>query len=180
MISLKTFGKLALLGGFLALIGPVTSPEAQAGSTTAAVADQGVEQEVLLTLTLSGSEADVQRLTLADLKAMGVESFETETIWTTGVQQFTGVPLARLVEEFTLTDGILQARAVNDYMVEVPVSDAVEGGPMIAFERNGELMSLRSKGPLWLVYPYDHDPAYRNEVIYSRSIWQLDRLTVTP
>jgi hypothetical protein len=38
-------------------------------------------------------------------------------------------------------------------------------------------MSVRDKGPLWVIYPYDSDD-YRSEVIYSRSIWQLDRLEV--
>ena len=44
---------------------------------------------------------------------------------------------------------------------------------------NGEIMSLRDKGPLWVIYPYDQNAAYRSEVTYSRSIWQLDRIEVT-
>ncbi|MDP5360810.1 MAG: oxidoreductase, partial [Paracoccaceae bacterium] len=34
------------------------------------------------------------------------------------------------------------------------------------------------KGPLWVVYPYDMSADYRSEVIYYRSIWQLDRIEV--
>jgi hypothetical protein len=37
-------------------------------------------------------------------------------------------------------------------------------------------MSIREKGPLWLVYPYDLNKAYQSETIYSRSIWQLVRI----
>jgi len=37
---------------------------------------------------------------------------------------------------------------------------------------------LREKGPLWVIYPYDSDAKFRTEVIYSRSIWQLDRLAI--
>ena len=77
-----------------------------------------------------------------------------------------------------MTEGTLKATAINDYAVEIPVEDAVEGGPIIAFMRNGAPMSVRDKGPLWIVYPYDSDPAYQTEVIYSRSIWQLDRIEV--
>ena len=79
-----------------------------------------------------------------------------------------------------MSSGTLKAVAVNDYAVEIPVTDAVEGGPIIAWERNGSTMSVRDKGPLWLVYPFDSVPAYQSEVIYSRSIWQLDRITVEP
>jgi hypothetical protein len=66
--------------------------------------------------------------------------------------------------------------AINDYMIEVPVSDAVEGGPIIAFEMDGKPMSVRDKGPLWLIYPFDSNPDYQTEVFYSRSIWQLNRI----
>ena len=58
------------------------------------------------------------------------------------------------------------------------MSDAVEGGPIIAYYTNGEEMSRRDKGPLWVVYPYDSDIAYQTELVYSRSIWQLDRISV--
>ena len=70
----------------------------------------------------------------------------------------------------------MKATAINDYAVEIPVSDAVVGGPIVAYFLNGEPMSVRDKGPLWIVYPFDADPHYQTEVIYSRSIWQLDRI----
>ena len=77
-----------------------------------------------------------------------------------------------------IESGTIQARAINDYTVSIPVSDAVGDGPMIAYRLNGEEMSIRDNGPLWIVYPYDSKSAYQTEVIYRRSIWQLDRLTI--
>ena len=130
-------------------------------------------------LTVSGLGEDIE-YTLADLRAIGSETFETSTIWSEGVQSFTGVPLYLLLEELGITGGRLLARAINDYAVEIPLSDGVEGGPIIAYLVNGEEMSVRNKGPLWLVYPFDLNPEYRSEVIYSRSIWQLDRIEVLP
>ena len=53
-----------------------------------------------------------------------------------------------------------------------------DGGPIIAYERNGKEMSVRSKGPLWIVYPYDSNPSYKTEAIYSRSIWQLEGIVL--
>jgi hypothetical protein len=41
---------------------------------------------------------------------------------------------------------------------------------------DGKTMSVRDKGPLWIIYPYDSSADYRTEVVYSRSIWQLDRI----
>ncbi len=137
-------------------------------------------QPVLLSVGVEGAAEPAAQYTIEDLRALAPVTFETETIWTTGPQQFTGVPLAVLVGRMDVSSGQLVAHAVNDYAVEIPVSDAVAGGPIVAFERNGAEMSLRNKGPLWVVYPYDSNPAYRTEEVYSRSIWQLDRIVIQP
>jgi len=115
-------------------------------------------------------------LDLEMLEAMDTTMIETSTIWTDGTQVFQGVSLKTLVEELGIEGTMLRASAINDYTVEVPLSDAVEGGALVAYRLNGETMSVRDKGPLWIIYPYDSDADYRTEVIYSRSIWQLDRI----
>jgi hypothetical protein len=130
---------------------------------------------VLLTVTGADAGAPVT-YDMAALEALGPQTVETTTIWTEGVQNFTGVPLHVLLAALGIRDGVLHASAINDYTIEIPVSDAVPGGPMIAYKLDGVPMSVRDKGPLWIVYPYDSDPDYRSEVIYSRSIWQLDRI----
>ena len=128
-------------------------------------------------LTVSG-DGDLLSFTRGDLEALGTETFTTSTIWTDGPQTFTGMLLAALTAAIGVNDGSLRASAINDYSVLIPVSDGVAGGPIIAFLRNGEPMSVRERGPLWLVYPFDSSPKYQTEVIYSRSIWQLDRIAV--
>lgn len=132
-------------------------------------------QDTLLTVTYEGVAQEFDRQAL---EALGLETIETTTIWTEGVQTFEGVALARLAQELGAQGGTLRATAINDYTVEIPLSDAVEGGPIIALKLNGAEMSVRDKGPLWIVYPYDASADYRSEVIYSRSIWQLDRIEV--
>lgn len=112
------------------------------------------------------------------LSALPKTTIKTTTIWTDGPQIFTGVSLHDLVQVLHVKSGTLMATAINDYAVEIPVSDAVQGGPIIAYRRNGAPMSLRDKGPLWIVYPYDSNPMYKREQIYARSIWQLDRIII--
>lgn len=138
-------------------------------------------EEPVLTVEILAADSGAtttQSYTMDQLRALPVSSFETETIWTEGMQTFTGVPLAALVSELDLTGDEIEAVAINAYSVKIPVSDAVENGPIIAFERNGSQMSIRNKGPLWIVYPYDSSADYRTEAIYSRSIWQLEKLVV--
>lgn len=115
---------------------------------------------------------------MAMLAAMPAKSFATTTIWTEGKNSFVGVPLSALLKMVGADGGTLRATAINDYSVEIPI-DAIDGDvPVIAYEMDGKPMSVRQKGPLWIVYPYDSDADYRSELVYSRSIWQLDRLEV--
>lgn len=115
---------------------------------------------------------------LAMLETLGAKEIKTSTIWTKGEISFVGVPLKTLLERVGVTEGTLQAVAANDYSVTVPVSDAVEDGPIIAYLRDGKPMSVRDNGPLWIIYPFDADARFRSEEIYARSIWHLIRITV--
>lgn len=140
------------------------------------------EGEPILTVTGAigvTNDGDAAVFDRAMLEGLDPVQIETETIWTDGVQTFTGVPLARLMEAVDAEGAILSATAINDYAVEIPRSDWVEDGPILAYLNNGTPMSVRDKGPLWVIYPYDDNPDYQTEVVYSRSIWQLDRIEVT-
>jgi hypothetical protein len=125
-------------------------------------------------------EGNIAQFDLDLLTALPSETFETSTIWTDGVQEFRGVSLDVLLEHVGATGDNLQLRALNDYRITIPASDAREGGPIVAYEQNGNPMSIRNKGPLWLVYPYDSTTDYQTEEIYARSIWQLIEIEVLP
>ncbi|WP_094023513.1 molybdopterin-dependent oxidoreductase [Maliponia aquimaris] len=136
---------------------------------------------VLLTVTgdITNTNGDgAARLDIDMLRAIGETSFETDTIWTAEPATYTGVELDDLLAYVGATGSQVDARAINDYAVVVPASDGVDGGPVVAYEMNGQPMSRRDKGPLWLIYPYASSSSYRTEVIYARSIWQLDRMHV--
>jgi hypothetical protein len=140
-----------------------------------------LSDEVILSIdgqiALSAADQGVA-FDLAMLRAMEQTTFQTSTIWTEGTQTFTGVSLHTLLDCLGATGTVIAASALNDYTIEIPVSDAVEGGPILAYEVNGKPLSVREKGPLWIVYPYDASSAYQSEVIYARSIWQVARLQV--
>lgn len=119
-------------------------------------------------------------LDVALLTGIGLTTIDTNTIWTSGLQHFEGVLLADLVAALGAQGSALRATALNDYAVEIPLTDAVAEGPILAFRMNGVDLSPRDKGPIWIVYPYDSTTDYQTEVIYSRSIWQLDRIEVLP
>ncbi|SDH14224.1 molybdopterin-dependent oxidoreductase [Alloyangia pacifica] len=112
------------------------------------------------------------------LEGLETRTFTTKTIWTDGDQTFTGVQLSDLMELVGAEGNEIKATAINDYAVNIPREDWVDDGPMVAFLNHGEKMPVRNKGPLWIVYPFDQKPEYQTEQIYSRAIWQLDRIIV--
>jgi len=137
--------------------------------------------EVVLALSGAITVTNAEGQALFDremLEAFEAEGFETTTIWTDGAHSFIGVPLAELLAAVGAEGTMLRASAINDYTVEIPVSDAVEGGPIVAYLMNGSPMPVREKGPLWVIYPFDSTPDYQTETIYARSIWQLNRIEV--
>lgn len=153
------------------------------GLTSAALAEDIAAPKGDVILSVSGeiSTTNVQDTLVLDramLMALPATTFETSTIWTDGTHAFTGVSFVDLATALGVENGQFLATAINDYTVEIPVTDAVEGGPIIAYLMDGAEMSVRDKGPLWVIYPYDSEADYRTEVIYSRSIWQLDRLEI--
>ena len=136
---------------------------------------------VILSVTGAISEKtgdDIAEFDLAGFESLGTETIQTTTIWTDGVVSFRGVPLKTFLDRLGAKGSILRVWALNDYTVDVPFADAVENGPILAIEANGKPLSVRDKGPIWLLYPFDSDARYQTEVIYARSIWQIERMEV--
>ncbi len=139
--------------------------------------------EILLTVRGGIENTNAESAAVFDmalLETLAQTTFTTTTIWTEGPQTFTGVELSVLLEALDAEGSVIRATALNDYAIEIPVSDAVTGGPIVAYLQNGEPMAVREKGPLWIVYPYDSSPDYQTEQVYSRSIWQLASIDVLP
>lgn len=132
-------------------------------------------------LTVSGNLANVTNdegavFDIEMLRNLPQVKFTTATQWTEGKVEFTGVSLRVLLEHVGATGETVSAVALNDYKIEIPASSIEADAPIVAYLMDGKVMSPRDKGPLWIVYPYDADERFRTETIYSRSIWQLDRL----
>lgn len=153
----------------------------QSGPAAGAAGLDANSCDALLTVTGAVSQTNTGDAAVFDrdmLTSLEPVTFDTETIWTDGMQSFTGVPLKRVLDHVGATGDTIRAFALNHYSVDIPVAELGEDAPIIAYLRNGEAMRIRDKGPLWIVYPYDQNPEYRSETVYQRSIWQLETIEV--
>ena len=115
---------------------------------------------------------------LAMLEELGTSSVDTTTPWYQGRMTFQGVRLDKLMAHVGATGERVVAIALNDYSVEIPITDFERFGAILAYKRNGEYMPIRDKGPLFIVYPYDSHPELKSQTYYGRSAWQVSKIIV--
>jgi len=90
----------------------------------------------------------------------------------------TGVLLRDVLADVAGRSDAIRAVALNDYAVEIPMRDAFDHDVIVAYQKDGETLTVRDRGPLWVIYPWADDAALRTEEYYARSIWQLNKLEV--
>lgn len=143
------------------------------------------EDRILLEVTgklahgnISDAVNPVAVLDRAMLEDLGRERIDTSTDWTDGTQSFEGPLVRDLLSRLGASGTTVMATAANDYSVEIPVSDFLRYPVILALEMNGKRLTLRDKGPIWIVYPRDDHPELNDPLINGRWIWQLKRLEI--
>lgn len=129
-----------------------------------------------VTNTLAPGTPEI-RLTEAELLAMPQVTIRTSTEFTDGVVEFVG-PLARdVVSQVGVGEATtLHAVAVNDYTVDIPIHELFEYDVIFAMKADGERLTMRDKGPVWIMYPLDEHPELNDPLYNQRLIWQLARV----
>ena len=134
-------------------------------------------------LTLSGrlrkpNDGKLARFDMPMLEALPQTSFNTRTPWWARPRRFTGPLLRDVLAEAGALGVTLRLRAMNDYQVDMPFSDAERFDVIVARLLDDRPMAVRDKGPLFLIYPFDARPELHSSIYYSRSAWQLRTIEV--
>jgi hypothetical protein len=160
----------------LGAIAALTAAAAPALAQT--VAANSADDPVILSVTGRIKGAATADFNRADLERLPITIIRTATPWHDGAQIFEGVALTDLVAHLGASGRVLKVTALNAYRTEIPLEDAARHHPILAYRRNGAPMSVRDKGPLFVIYPYDADAALRTELYHSRSAWQVRSIAV--
>lgn len=132
--------------------------------------------KVVLTVTgqIDNTNGDgVAQFDMAMLEALAQGETRTNTPWYDGEKTFTGPTAKALVDAVGGHGTIMNVLALNDYASEIPVSDFTDLPVILATKVDGEPMSVRDKGPIFVIYPFDQHPELNNETYYGRSAWQV-------
>lgn len=115
---------------------------------------------------------------LAALKALKQQTFTTATPWDARPVKFSGPLLRDVLAAASAKGQQLSAVAVNDYAVSLPVEDATRFDPILAIKLDDRDIPARTRGPVFLVYPFSSRPELNTPTYHARSIWQLKTLKV--
>ena len=129
-------------------------------------------------LTLSGRVGQPNQgaqavFDLAMLTALAQRRFSVKTPWDPRPVSSEG-PLLREVPQAAEARGSrLTLSAINDYKVEIPMEDLEHWDVVLALKMNGQAIPARTKGPLFVVYPFEAAQGSLLDQFRDRSIWQL-------
>ncbi len=139
--------------------------------------------KVILTVAglISHSNANGKaQFDLAMLQALPAATVHTSTVVTDGVKRFDGVLLRDVLTRLGVSEQAqhVEAQALNDYLVEIPLADFYDDDVLLATHMDGVLLQPSDKGPLWIVYPRDSRRKLQDIRYDYRWVWQLKRLNI--
>jgi len=134
-------------------------------------------------LTITGKVTDKNspagaNFDLAMLGKLPQQTFTTQTPWDKKPIKFKGPLLRDVLAAAKASGTTLKAAALNDYQTSIPFDDAKNFDVIVAHQMNDQAIPVRTKGPLFIVYPFDTKAELRSNVYYERSAWQLKSITV--
>lgn len=125
------------------------------------------------TLSMTRADGETIRVPLKELMELQATEIKTSTQWTDGVQKFRGVAFDLLFDTYGLEADTVRVSALNDYNVMVPVDILRKDGAILAYYLNNSEMSVREKGPFWVIFPYDSDERFQTDTYWAYSVWQV-------
>lgn len=114
------------------------------------------------------------------IQALPAATINTSTAVTDGIKRFDGVLLRDLFDLLGISDQAQQveATALNDYLVEIPLADFYKYDVLLATHMDGVPLQPTDKGPLWIIYPRDKYRKLQDIRYDYRWVWQLKHLHI--
>ncbi|TVM06811.1 MAG: molybdopterin-dependent oxidoreductase [Halomonas sp.] len=122
-----------------------------------------------------GEEAHFDFSMLADLSQ---HQYRTGTPWTRQPHEYSGPLMRDLLSYLQAASEQVRVSALNGYEAYIPTRDFTEHDVMLALKRDGQPITIREYGPLWVLYPFDHNAELLSETFRSRAVWQVMKIDV--
>ena len=137
--------------------------------------------KVILTVTgniTNTQDGESANFDLKSLKQLKSATFNLHTRWTERVHEYHGPLLTSILQKVGAKGDKLRLTALNDYTIEIDRAYVEKYQPILAWRDDGKQMSVRDKGPLWLLLPHDKFPELKSESNTGNMIWQLRHIEI--
>ncbi|WP_306257445.1 molybdopterin-dependent oxidoreductase [Pararhizobium sp. IMCC21322] len=125
------------------------------------------------TVTVVGDDGTID-VSVAELEAIGLMRVTTVSPWEKGELVFEGILFRDFLKKVGLDDAEeVLVRATDNYTQTIPRSDWTDGPLLLATRQNGKPLTLRTQGPVRLVYPILDHPEYDTPVHKRRWVWAI-------
>lgn len=135
--------------------------------------------EVILTMSgnmnSNNSGADLA-FDMQTLEKVGLIEYTIDDPWQDGQQvTYTGVLVSELLKVAGLNESAtsLHLIALDDYAVDIPISEINQWPVMLATRRAGQYMGIDASGPTQIVFPFHSNPEIDKDTYKVQMIWNL-------
>lgn len=102
---------------------------------------------------------------------------ETTSPYHDGMAEFSGPALKAVVEHLGVSgETEITLAALNDYRVTGSLEEMLAMDAIVATRRNGKVMSVRERGPFWIMLPLSERSELDNPDYHRFMVWQLSRI----
>ncbi len=112
------------------------------------------------------------------LLALPQQEFVTHHSWSDKAESFKGPLLRDVLNTTCRNTKKIKLTALNDYAVDMDFSKLEKYQPILAMSVNGKRLSIREKGPLWIMMPLDKYKEIEASSMDGVMIWQLSDIKI--
>lgn len=125
-------------------------------------------------------ERALVELTPYDLDNLPQQSIETHSPYYKGSIEFSGPVLADLLNSVAggdIEDNTkVSLYALNNYFVHTTMGELKEADALLATRKEGDRLSIRERGPYWVILPLSEREELDSEHYHKLMVWQLRKV----
>lgn len=152
-----------------------STPKAAVALVTTANPD-----DALLKILASAETGCPETFALSDVSLLSLpqQTFKTHHTWSKVADEFSGPLLADVLDQVCPKASKLKLKAINDYQVDLDFNKIKQYEPILAMSVNGERLTVRNKGPIWVMIPFDKYTSVPERSLDEALVWQLSSINV--
>ncbi|GLT15024.1 hypothetical protein GCM10007931_19990 [Vibrio algivorus] len=120
-----------------------------------------------------------QQITLSreELESLPQTTFTTSTPWTKGTHTYQGPKLSLITDKLKPLSNGIRIYGINGYSYDINIHDLQKYPFILTLRQDKKVMSLRNKGPFWLLVPFDQTPQWlSHDELHNQLVWQINKI----